>query len=753
MRKLMLWVASLLLLATVALYVIGRGWLGDVIAVGSIEGDTRSAAAIEDRVQRVRESAQALGADSGESILFGDLHVHSGFSLDAYVGSLPMTGAIGGAYTVADACDFARYCSALDFWSINDHAFSLTPRRWRETIESVRSCNARAGGDGDPDMLSFLGWEWTQMGTTPANHFGHKNVVLRHLEDERIPTRPIAADSPGSPVSTGSPFARGAFVLLAGGDSAYFDAVATMAEAAAVSRCPDDVPVQELPDDCREFAATPATLFAKLDEWGHESIVIPHGNSWGNYTPPGTRFAKQLENGNHDPRRQRLVEIYSGHGNAEEYRSYRGARTRADGTKTCDEATADHLPSCWQAGEIIRTRCLAENETEEVCEERAIAARNHFLNAPASSGHLAVGGSDGPEWLDAGQCRDCFQPAFNHRPGSSVQAMLAARSANDGAGGDRFRFGLIGSSDTHTSRAGSGYKEVSRLDMTDARMARIALGVGKPEAPLSSAAAVDLTERPPFAAAELDRLGSYFYTGGLVAVHARKRSRDDIWDALMNRRVYGTSGPRILLYFELLDSQGDQIIARMGDEVVRQGNPHFRVRAAGSFEQKPGCPEDVTQGLSPERLERLCRGECANPSDTRRAITRIEVVRIRPQDNPDEPLDLLIEDPWLSLPCPADPTGCVVEFEDSTFGREARDSVYYVRAIEAPRPAINAGGLRCERDERGDCIRTRACDEVSDTDDCLEEIEPRAWSSPIFVDYGEYERSAHDPLASWVPSP
>ena len=48
------------------------------------------------------------------------------------------------------------------------------------------------------------------------------------------------------------------------------------------------------------------------------------------------------------------------------------------------------------------------------------------MKAPASSGHLAVGGSEGPEWLDAGQCRDCFLPAFNHRPGSSVQAMLAA---------------------------------------------------------------------------------------------------------------------------------------------------------------------------------------------------------------------------------------------------------------------------------------------------------------------------------------
>jgi hypothetical protein len=749
MRKVCVVIVSLLLLATVAIYTIGLGWYGDAVTAGSIEGAARSGAAIDDRIRRVSEGQSGLGENSGESILFGDLHVHSGFSLDAYVGSLPMTGATGGAYTVADACDFARYCSGLDFWSINDHAFGLTPQRWRDTIESVRSCNARAGGDESADMFSFLGWEWTQMGTTPANHYGHKNVVLRHLDDERIPTRPIAADSPANSAPARSPFALGALPLLAGGDPAYFDAAATLAEVGTISRCPEGVPVQELPDDCREFAATPAVLFSKLDEWGHESLVIPHGNSWGNYTPPDSRFAKQLENGNHDPQRQRLVEIYSGHGNAEEYRSYRAARTSKEGTKTCDEATPEHLATCWQAGEIIRSRCLAENQSEEVCEERAVSAREHFLNAPASSGHLAVGGSEAPEWLDAGQCRDCFLPAFNHRPGSSVQAMLAARSPNAKGTGeaddpaDRFRFGLIGSSDNHTSRAGSGYKEVFRLDMTDARLARITLGSGGELEPLSTARPVDLAGLPPFAAAEFKRLGSYFYTGGLVAVHAQERSRDEIWDALMKRHVYGTSGPRILLYFELLASQGDEPLAKMGDEVTMQSNPRFRVRAAGSFEQKPGCPEDAVQGLSPERLERLCRGECANPSDTRREITRIEVVRIRPQQSPNEPLDLLIEDPWQTLPCSGDPAGCIVEFEDPAFSQDARDTVYYVRAIEAPRLAINAGGLRCERDELGDCIRTRACDGVDDSDDCLEEIEPRAWSSPIFIDHERQATSEH----------
>jgi len=95
----------------------------------------------------------------------------------------------------------------------------------------------------------------------------------------------------------------------------------------------------------------------------------------------------------------------------------------------------------------------------------------------------------------------------------------------------------------------------------------------------------------------------------------------------------------------------------------------------------------------------------------------------------------LIEDPWLTLPCSGDPAGCTVDFADDAFSSSTRDSVYYVRAIEAPAATINAGGLRCLRDESGACFQSRPCDEVDDDADCLEEIGPRAWSSPIFVDY------------------
>ena len=168
-------------------------------------------------------------------------------------------------------------------------------------------------------------------------------------------------------------------------------------------------------------------------------------------------------------------------------------------------------------------------------------------------------------------------------------------------------------------------------------------------------------------------------------------------------------------------------------------NPRFEVRAVGSFKQDPGCPEHVAGALTSERLERICRGECYNPSDERKLITRIEVVRIRPQVSPDEPVASLIEDPWRVHECEPSQTGCTVQFEDPEFAEAGRDAVYYVRAIEEPTPTINAENLRCTRDEEGRCVEVRPCygdDYRTDPEDpCTEPSEERAWSSPIFVDH------------------
>ncbi len=172
----------------------------------------------------------------------------------------------------------------------------------------------------------------------------------------------------------------------------------------------------------------------------------------------------------------------------------------------------------------------------------------------------------------------------------------------------------------------------------------------------------------------------------------------------------------------------------MGSEVAMREAPRFRVRAVGAFKQRLGCPEDATAALDPQRLASLCMNECYHPSDERHLLTRIEVVRIRPQRDAGEDVAALVQDPWQVHECPPDPAGCVVEFEDSEYAGAGRDTVYYVRALQEPTPHVNGAGLRCERDAAGNCLRVRPC-RVGAGDDCLAADQARAWSSPIFVDF------------------
>jgi hypothetical protein len=731
-----------LLLAGALLYVIGiaSSWYGELESAGDIEAGPIPAA-----VREAQDSAQgSLGAEpTGQQILFGDLHVHTTFSSDAFRMSLPMIQG-DGAHPPADACDFARMCSALDFWALTDHAESLTRERWNESIESVRQCNAVAGDPANPDMVTYMGFEWTQAGATPATHFGHKNVIFRDIESGQLPARPIG--SPYRAVFGSIPLNLRLLPPLRDlpERQRYYDFGELIQTIGRQQPCPEEAHVRDLPAGCVETAATPAVLFRKLAEWGLESIVIPHGNTWGVYSPPGTSWDKQLVNGMHDPQRQILMEVFSGHGAAEVYRDWRAVDQAPTGEPLCPEPGNNYLPSCWQAGEIIRRRCQEAGNLPEECAQRAAEARDRYL-AFGPVGWHTVPGARLEDWLDSGQCRDCFLPAFNYRPRGSAQYALAISRFDEMGEPQRFRFGFIASSDNHSARPGTGYKQYARNPMVDwwgyGDAGSRELFTSDRGEPIANSVNVDIASIDIFNRLEMERQASFFVTGGLVAAHATGRNRDAIWDALARREVYGTSGQRILLWFDLLaaDDADSAVSHPMGSAVTLSAAPRFRAKAIGSFVQAPGCPDYSINGLSPERLQALCRGECYNPSNQRVPISRIEVIRIRPQARAGEAVGPLIEDPWRSFECDlANATGCTIEFTDEEFTAAGRDAVYYVRALEAPRELINAGGLRCKRDAEGNCLEVNACygDDRTGVDDlCLETEQPRAWSSPIFVDY------------------
>jgi hypothetical protein len=569
--------AVVFLVVVVLAVLVGRiAWLAD--DVPPYDGGTSVAAA----------RPLTTEAQDAPRILFGDVHVHTSFSTDALAMSTRSFGGSGAA-PPADACDFARFCSQLDFWSVNDHAEGLTRRHWDETKRAIAACNASAGDPSDPDMVSFLGWEWSQGAQTPEKSFGHKNVVLLEQDGPSIPARPIAASGPLGQLiwgSMGVANSWGADRVSAEPHRFWLDQL----RGGFFEVCPDGVASRDLPLDCREVAPTAEDLFAKLDEWNPRAIVIPHGLAWGVTNMFGVDLKHQVIAKSHNPKWQRLIEVYSGHGNSEVFSDLRRASVDEAGNVDCPEPTDEFEPCCWRAGELARARC--EDASSLECQSNVDAVRATFASQSPSlqvALGLPVDAVPGTTIEDYGECdelQDAFLPAYGYRPRGSAQYGLAiGKPATAGEEEVRWRLGFIAASDNHSARAGPSYKEFGRHSMTDGRVPGDAL----------------------------ERAQLFYYTGGLTAVHTTSRDRVAIFEALERREAYGTSGDRIALWFDWMGPGGTS--RPMGSEVEGAPGGHFSVRAVGAFEQKPGCPEFVHASMTPERVTSLCLGECYHPGD------------------------------------------------------------------------------------------------------------------------------------------
>ena len=237
------------------------GCRGDEPTPGSIQGPRRPDAPRHALADAEATAGRALAGPSdpapGKRILFGDLHVHTTYSIDAFIYALPIF-AGEGAHPPADACDFARYCSQLDFFSLNDHAEALTPSMWATSKQSLRECNERAGDGADPDLVAFMGWEWTQVGLTPETHYGHKNVMFPGLAEDELPRRPITAlEHNVMDRAKNLWFLPALQALRYVGLPEYANFLWRVQQLADLPSCEVGRDTRELPDDCRENAPTP----------------------------------------------------------------------------------------------------------------------------------------------------------------------------------------------------------------------------------------------------------------------------------------------------------------------------------------------------------------------------------------------------------------------------------------------------------------------------------------------------------------
>jgi len=688
------------------------------------------------RADRQAEIERAIGKKPGKQILFGDLHVHTTYSDDAFWYSLPLMQGSSGVRPPTSACNYARYVSQLDFFALTDHAESYAPQLWKNAVEAIRHCASVGEKEDHADLIAFMGYEWTNIGLLPKDHYGHHNVIFRDLDENSIPKRPVAHTQNILYIDEewqeqDLPEHRNYY-------QAFLNYLKVYKQ---TPDCPVDMHTTEMPDDCFEYAASTGELFKKLREFGSETIVIPHGMAWGFSAPIDIDWKKQLKKKNHDNELMPLIEIYSGHGNSEEYRDVAPRKFDENGEPYCPETTDEYYPACRRAGEIIQQRCLDAGENAAECEKRAAEARQNFVRVNTRSAWLTVPQTLPEDWLDAGQVRDMFNPAFNYRPKKSAQAALSLRNFDDEEQ-RRLIWGFISSTDTHRSKAGHGFKQYERnmnIDKAGARSPKLQEFLkGEPNSPEASPYTVEIPLSSnkglrPFAGIEAERNSSFMYLGGLAAVHAEERSRDKIFEALRRRETYATSGVRILLWFDMVTDKGD-VITPMGGHVRSGETPRFEVTAAGSFRQLAGCPEYIVDLVSERGLEQLAQSECYHPSDERLPLDRIEVIRIQPQVSPDETYSELIDNEWKVFNCDGKVT-CQVSFEDPDF---KRDTVYYVRAIQRPTPSINAATLNTEFDEGGNPVKTSPCYDsyrTSKHDDCIASAEHRAWSSPIYVDY------------------
>jgi hypothetical protein len=288
------------------------------------------------------------------------------------------------------------------------------------------------------------------------------------------------------------------------------------------------------------------------------------------------------------------------------------------------------------------------------------------------------------------------------------EALGAGLAHHARIGANPFRFGLIGSTDTHLATPGLVDEDMHGGHAAGTVSSRL--------------------EAPPIP----DQI--QFSPGGLAVLWAEENSRDALFAAMRRREAYGTSGPRIALRF----------FGGWEYDEAMCGSADFAARGyAGGVPMGGELPEPAAaDGAAPPApsFAVWALRDAGTPDFPGTPLQRIQIVKVALEDG--APVERVMDvagsagtDADVDLATCA-PRGAGADqlcqvWRDPDFDPAAH-AVYYARAIESPSCrwqtwVCNRAGVRCEDPATIGPGLDACCDaEVPKT------IQERAWSSPIW---------------------
>ena len=278
--------------------------------------------------------------------------------------------------------------------------------------------------------------------------------------------------------------------------------------------------------------------------------------------------------------------------------------------------------------------------------------------------------------------------------------------ANNRLGINPFKFGFIGSTDTHLGAAGAVEEDVFLGHG----------GAGIPARDKVPAGLPDLLEYNP---------------GGLAVLWAEENSRDSLFSAMQRREAYATSGPRMVVRFfggwdypedacagDQLTSTGYQGGVPMGSDLPEATNqdqqPTFILSA-----QRDAIGPDQGSGMPLERIE-IIKGWIDVDGTVRNQVLTVA------QDDGDSDVD-----PKTCQVSGRGATSLCTVWRDESF-RPEQSAFYYARVLEHPvcrwsQRQCLAAGVDCTRPETIGKGFSGCCGAAH-----RPLIQERAWTSPIW---------------------